>query len=116
MHEGRGLPPGVPLLAALGLAVLCLCTLPAMHAQRALERDHSRVLQETREAEQHVERLQRELRSGPAQHYLQIQATRTLLHEGANYIRERDARLARRRRDARLARRRREEPARREER
>ncbi len=93
--EGRreGLPASVPLLAALGLVVLCVCTLPAVHAQRQLERDHARLGRETRAAEERVERLQRELRTGTEQRYLRAKATRELLHHGSDYIRERDRKL-----------------------
>lgn len=87
------LPGAVPLLAALGLAILVLCTLPAIHAQRNLERDHARVAKETREAEARVQRLRQELSSGARQRYLRIKATQELLHRGAQYIRERDAKL-----------------------
>ena len=92
-----GLPAAVPLLAALGLAILVLCTLPAVHAQRHLERDHARVAAETREAEARVQRLRQELSSGARQQYLRIKATQTLLHRGERYIRERDARLKQKR-------------------
>ncbi len=83
----------MPLLAALGLTVLVLCTLPAVHAQRQLERDHARVARETREVEERVQRLRRELDRGARQDYLRIKATRTLLHRGSTYIRDRDAKL-----------------------
>lgn len=92
----QALPAAVPLMAALGLAILIFCALPAAHAQRRLERDHARVALETRKVEQRVERLERELRSGTQQRYLRIKATRTLLHRGAEYIQQRDARLEQR--------------------
>ena len=93
--HGGPLPAAVPLLAGLGLALLCVCTLPAVHAQRRLERDHARAARETREAEARVERLRRELGSGAQQRYLRIKAASTLLHRGAGYIEARDARLRR---------------------
>lgn len=83
------LPGGVPLLAALGLAVLCLCTLPAVNAQQRLEKRRARLEKSTEEAAQRVERLHRELRDGAAQTYLRTKATRALLHNGAAYLRRR---------------------------
>lgn len=89
----HGLPHAVPLLATLGLAVLCLCTLPAVRKQQRLEREHARLEQRTHEVVAEVERLRRELRDGEQQGYLRVKATRALLHGGADYIRARDARL-----------------------
>lgn len=84
------LPGGVPLLAALGLAVLVLCTLPAVNAQQRLEKRRARLEQRTQEAAAGVERLHRELRDGAAQAYLKTKATRALLHNGAAYLERRD--------------------------
>jgi len=78
----------------LGLAVLCLCTLPAVRNQQRLEREHARLEQRTQEVVAQVERLRRELRDGEEQAYLRVKATRALLHAGADYIRTRDARLS----------------------
>jgi len=91
-----GLPPAVPLLAALGLGVLLLCTVPAVHAQRQLEGDHARAARDVRQAEERVESLRRELDRGAEAGYLRIKATRTLLHRGATYIRDRDEQLRQR--------------------
>lgn len=88
------LPHAVPVLALLGLAVLCLCTLPAMRKQQRLEREHARLEQRTQDVTTDVERLRRELRDGAQQGYLRVKATRALLHAGADYIRTRDARLS----------------------
>ena len=89
------LPSAVPVLAALGLAILLLCTLPAVRAQQHLAREHARLQAETRASAAEVERLRRELRDGRTQHYLRVRATRELLHRGAGYIAERDRRLGR---------------------
>jgi hypothetical protein len=89
------LPRIVPLLAGLGLAVLFLCTLPAVRKHQELERDYERLLRQTQAAEAGVQRLSRELRDGPEQAYLRIKATRALLHSGATYLQERDKRLGR---------------------
>jgi len=90
------LPHAVPLLAALGLAVLCLCMLPAVRKQQRLERDYARLEQRAHETSAAVERLRRELRDGAEQEYLRIKATRALLHSGAGYLRDRDRRQKRR--------------------
>ena len=84
------LPGVVPLLAALGLAVLCLCTLPAVNAQQRLEKRRARLAHQTHEAARVVEGLHRELRDGAAQTYLRTKATRALLHSGATYLQRRD--------------------------
>ena len=84
------LPGGVPLLAALGLAVLVLCTLLAVNAQQRLEKRRARLEQRTQEAAEGVERLHRELRDGAAQAYLRTKATRALLHNGAAYLQRRE--------------------------
>ncbi len=89
------LPTAVPVLAALGLAILLLCTLPAVRAQQHLAREHARLREETRATAAEVERLRRELRDGTTQHYLRVRATRELLHRGVGYIEARDRRLGR---------------------
>lgn len=89
------LPVAVPVLAALGLAILLLCTLPAVRAQQRLEREHARLRAQMRAATAEVERLRRELRDGTTQRYLRIRATRELLHRGGRYIEARDRRLGR---------------------
>jgi len=86
-------PHAVPLLAALGLAVLCLCTLPAVRKQQRLQREHARLEQRTQRAASDVERLRRELRDGAEQAYLRRKATQALLHRGARYVPTRDLRL-----------------------
>lgn len=88
-------PHAVPVLAVLGLAVLCLCTLPAVRTQQRLEREHTQLEERTQEMAAEVERLRRELRDGTQQGYLRVKATRALLHGGADYIRTRNARLRR---------------------
>jgi hypothetical protein len=90
------LPPAVPLLAALGLALLALCTVPAVRSQQRLEREHARLQAETQNAEAELDRLHQELRNGTPERYVRIRATRDLLHHGATYIEERDRRLGRR--------------------
>jgi hypothetical protein len=96
------LPRAVVWLATLGLAVLCLCTLPAVGAHQRLVREHARLRQATQEAERRVERLRRELgelgelgESGRPD-YLRAKATRALLDRGATYLRDRDLALGRR--------------------
>lgn len=89
------LPRAVAPLALLGLAVLVFYTLPAVRKQHRLERDHARLERSVRATEAEVERLRRELRGGGRQPYLRIKATRDLMHEGATYIQERDAKLGR---------------------
>ena len=89
------LPRVVPLLAALGAAVLFFCTLPAVREHQRLEADYERLLRKTQAAEAGVQRLCRELRDGPEQEYLRIKATKALMHSGAGYIPERDRRLGR---------------------
>ena len=89
------LPSAVPLLAALGLAILVLCTWPAVRTQQRLEQEARRLRAETRAAEAEVERLQRELRDGTTQHYLRVRARQELLRRGSRYVEERDERLGR---------------------
>ena len=91
----ESLPPAVPVLAALGLAILLLATLPAVRAQQQLANEHRRLRAQTRATAAEVERLRHELRDGTTQHYLRVRATRELLHRGARYIEERDRRLGR---------------------
>ncbi len=83
----------MPLLALLGLAVLLLCTLPAVRTQQRLEREHARLKREVHDAQQDVERLRRELRGGAKQSYLRIKATNDLMHKGSLYLPSRDAAL-----------------------
>ena len=90
-----GIPQAVPLLAVLGLAILCLCTIPAMRKQQRLDRDHTRLRQETQAVAGEVERLRRQLRDGAEQAYLRTKATRALQHKGARYVEQRDARYPR---------------------
>jgi hypothetical protein len=85
-------PPAVPLLAVLGLAILCLCTIPAIHKQQRLEREHTGLQRRAQAAAAEVERLRRELRDGAEQEYLRTKATRALLYNGMSYIARRDAR------------------------
>lgn len=85
----------MPLLAALGLAVLCLCMLPAVRKQQRLQREYVRLEQRTRESTAEVERLRRELRDGSEQAYLRRKATQELLHRGARYLPTRNLRLER---------------------
>lgn len=94
-HARDALPTAVPVLAALGLAILLLCTLPAVRAQQHLERKHGRLRAETEAAAQEVERLRQELRNGTTQRYLRVRATNELLHRGAHYIETRDRKLGR---------------------
>ncbi len=91
----EALPTAVPVLAVLGLALLLLCTLPAVRAQQRLGREHARLRAETRATEAEVERLRREVRDGTTQQHLRIRATRELLHRGGRYIEARDRRLGR---------------------
>ncbi|MDA1195937.1 MAG: hypothetical protein O2894_12230 [Planctomycetota bacterium] len=90
----RGLPATAPLLGALGLAVLALCTLPAVRAQERLDAPRDRL--ETRAVEVEIERLQREVREGTSAHYARTRSTRDLLHRGASYLETRDQRLEQR--------------------
>ena len=87
------LPYAVPLLAALGLAVLVLSAVPAVSSQQRLQREQARLEREAAEIEVQLDGLRRELRDGHARRYLHIKATRALLHRGASYIQERDLRL-----------------------
>ncbi len=90
------LPTAVPLLAALGLALLALCTVPAVRSQQRLEREHARLQAQTQDAEAELDRLHRELRDRTPERYVRTRATRDLLHQGARYVEERDRRLGRR--------------------
>jgi hypothetical protein len=90
-----GVPPAVPVMAGLGLAVLFFYTLPAVRTQHRVEQDHRRLQRQVRAAEAEIGRLRRELRAGPEQAYLRIKATRDLLHRGTRYLRGRDRRLGR---------------------
>jgi cytochrome c-type biogenesis protein CcmH/NrfG len=89
------LPRAVPLLALLGLAILFFCTLPAVRAQDRLQHEHARLREQVEAAEAEIGRLSQQLRGGATQSYLRIKARQDLLHGGADYIRERDARLGR---------------------
>ena len=89
------LPGAVSLLAVLGLAILCLCTIPAVRTQQRLDREHAALRASTQALAGEVERLRRELRDGDEQTYLRTRATRALLHNGARYLERRDARYPR---------------------
>lgn len=89
------LPPAVTVLGTLGLAILALCTLPAVRAHQGLVAEHARLRGETRAVAQEVERLRQELRDGQTQRYLRVRATHELLHRGGAYIDARDRRLGR---------------------
>jgi type VI protein secretion system component VasK len=79
----------VPLLAALGLVILVLCTVPAVRAQQRLDREHARLAREARQAEDDVEHLRRELRDSGNRRWLARKATRALLRQGPRYLQER---------------------------
>ena len=94
-HPPTPLPYAVPLLAALGLLILVVSAVPAVGSQQRLERERARLERDARQIEHHLDSLRRELNDGRARRYRRIKATRALLHRGASYIRERDARLRR---------------------
>ena len=89
----QALAPGVTLLSLLGLAILCLCTIPAVSKQQRLEREHTRLREHTQALAGDVERLRRELHDDAEQAYLRKKATRALLHQGSGYVLQRDARF-----------------------
>lgn len=88
------LPPGVGLMAVLGLVILLSSTLPSVRQHVALMQAHRRLQREVAEASARAESLRQELRAAAQESFLRTKAMRRLWHQGGRYIAERDARLA----------------------
>ena len=87
----RPLPRAVPLLALLGLLVLCFYTLPAVIEHERLERDKAQLEDQVRRAEDELSAMRRALQDAGEHGFLQKKATRDLLHQGRAYVKTRDA-------------------------
>ena len=90
----EGLGRASPLLAALGLVVLMLCTVPAIAEHKRLLAEHARARATTEATEEALARLRRELRDDATQRYLRVRARERLAWHGRTYLKRRDARLA----------------------
>lgn len=76
----RGLPLVVAWLAALGVAVLGMVTVPATLERRRLDRVHAQLSGEIRRREAELERWERMEREAAQHSYLRERELRRLLH------------------------------------
>lgn len=75
----RGLPPVMALVAAIGVAVLGLVTVPATLERRRLDRVHAQLGAEIRDQEEALERLERVELLASQSSFLREAARRRLL-------------------------------------
>ncbi len=83
------LPVPVPVLALVGLVVLCFCTIPAVLEHHRLQQRLRGSQEAAQLAQQDLQRRRTKLRAGPHDAFSRIRRLRELRSQGQRYLTER---------------------------